>query len=424
MPAATLNNLLSYHKATITGGARVAQYTALSFDVSIQEILSALTAGKALYIPHNELRYDHRNFANWLHSNEINELYAPTGALERLYEAITEQNRKSMALTDVIQAGEVLELSDQFRTFHSGARNRRLYNHYGPSETHVVTTYEIPRDTSEWCPAAPIGRPIWNMRVYVLDWDLELVPVGVVGELYIAGAGLARGYWRRPGLTAERFVADPYGEAGARMYRTGDLVRWRADGNLEFIGRADQQVKIRGFRVELGEVEAALRSDERVRDAVATVQGKGVEQRLVGYVVPYEHETLDMPALRQCLTRKLPNYMVPAVVVALESVPLTPSGKIDRKALPRPEYKSGMEYREPRTPDEQILCALFAEVLGVDRVGLDDNFFDLGGHSLMAMRLLGRIRATVGVEVSIRVLFEWPTAAGMAQQLSHQSNVK
>ncbi len=295
-----------------------------------------------------------------------------------------------------------------------------IFNHYGPTETTVgVLMYRLGE-----CPAArevhmvPLGRPMANIRAYVLDGDLEAVPVGVRGELYVAGAGLARGYLNRPGLTAERFVADPYGEAGTRMYRTGDLARWRADGNLEYLGRTDDQVKIRGYRIELGEIEAALRKNERVQDAVVVArEDEPGEKRLVGYVVAAVGERVDPGILRSELGQELPEYMVPAAVVVMEKLPLTAHGKLDRKALPEPEWISGSGYRAPRTPEEEILCGLFAEVLGVERVGIEDNFFELGGHSLMATRLVSRIRTTLGVELAIRVLFEAPTVDKLSGRL-------
>ena len=261
----------------------------------------------------------------------------------------------------------------------------------------------------------PIGVPINNTQVFVLDSSLRPVPAGVIGELYISGAGLARGYLHRAEPTAERFVANPYGYQGERMYRTGDLVKWRADGNLEFVGRVDHQVKMRGFRIELGEIEAALQQDERVDQAVVVMRAEtSRDKRLVGYIVPAQGQQPDPADLRHDLSKRLPAYMVPAAIVTLAEMPLTANGKVDRRALPAPEFTL-KQWREPRNPQEEILCALYAEVLSLERVGLDDNFFELGGDSLLAMRLVTRIRASFEVDVPIRSLFEAPTVEGLAE---------
>jgi acyl-coenzyme A synthetase/AMP-(fatty) acid ligase/acyl carrier protein len=318
-----------------------------------------------------------------------------------------------LAVRSMVIGGEALQPGTISR-WRRQAPQTRLINEYGPTEAVVgCTWYEIhPNDPEGGL--IPIGRPIWNTQVYVLDGALRPVPVGVAGELYIAGAGLARGYLGRVGLTAERFVANPFGPAGSRMYRTGDLAKWRADGVLDFLGRADEQVKIRGFRIELGEIETALAQRPGVAQArVIAREDQPGDRQLVAYVVPTQDQELDPAALRRDLAGQLPGYMVPSAFVVLERLPLTPNGKLDRRALSVPAFSSSTG-RAPRTPQEEVLASLFAEVLGLEQVSIDDSFFDLGGHSLLAMRLVSRIRQTLGVELSIRALFDAPSVAQIA----------
>ncbi|MEG8281371.1 non-ribosomal peptide synthetase, partial [Streptomyces sp. AHA2] len=419
MPAGALVNLLEWHHEAVGGepGTRTAQFTATSFDVSAQEMLSALMYGKTLVIPAEDVRRDAARFVEWLDEHEVAELFAPTLVLEAVAEAAVEQGRALPRLRTIAQAGEALTLSRVVREFHTSAPERVLHNHYGPTETHVVTAHTLSDEPDNWPLTVPIGRPIANTRAYVLGSGLELVAPGVVGELYIAGSGVARGYLGKPGLTSERFVADPYAaEPGARMYRTGDLVRWNQDGELEFVGRADHQVKIRGFRIEPGEIENVLTEHPHIAQAaVVPREDQPGRTRLVAYVVA--RETLRPEEAREFARERLPEHMVPSAVALLDSLPLTANGKLDRAALPAPDFAPTGSGREARTPQEQIVCDLFAQVLGLPRVGVDDDFFELGGHSLLATRLIARIRAAFSVEIGLRTLFEARTAGAVAARL-------
>ena len=297
---------------------------------------------------------------------------------------------------------------------YSRGHIKRVFNLYGPSEDTTYSTFELCLRNAQHEPG--IGSPIWNTRAYVLDRYLQALPIGCTGELYLSGAGLARGYLNRPGLTAERFIADPF-SPGARMYRTGDLVRWQPDGTLEFLGRADHQVKIRGFRIELGEIENALTIQTEIKQAIVVARENGAAgKQLVAYIVLADGRPFDLVALQHSLAERLPRHMLPSAIVVLPALPLTPNGKIDRRALPAPEWR-GNSNAPPRTPEEEILCHIFSEVLSLDRVGIHDSFFHLGGHSLMAMQLLSRIHATFGIDLPARVFFDSPTVAQLATQL-------
>ncbi|WP_156745579.1 MULTISPECIES: non-ribosomal peptide synthetase, partial [unclassified Mycobacterium] len=278
------------------------------------------------------------------------------------------------------------------------APGRVMTNAYGPTETTMCVAVSPPLRAGTGTP--PIGAPVPGAAFFVLDRWLRAVPVGTVGELYVAGRGLGAGYLRRPGLTASRFVACPFGEPGRRMYRTGDLVRWRADGQLDYLGRADEQVKIRGYRIELGEIQAALAAVDSVDQAVVVVrEDRPGDKRLVGYVTESAPGALDVQAARAGLRETLPPFMIPAALVVIDALPLTVNGKLDTRALPVPAYRDA-DYRAPGTDLERLLAEAYAEVLGLDRVGLDDSFFDLGGDSLSAMRLIATLNKTLGAHRS------------------------
>jgi amino acid adenylation domain-containing protein len=415
MTCGALGNLLRWHDSVAEGGVgrKVAQFTALSFDVSVQEILSCLVTGKTLVVPDDETRADPHALAAWLREQRISELFAPTPVVKAVCEAAQEAGIDLPDLREVCQAGEALTLDDRLRAFFLDFPGIRLRNNYGPAETHVVTSHALDDPGTGWPTVVPIGTPVSNTRMRVLDSDLRLVPVGVVGELYVSGVQLARGYFGRSGLSASRFVADPFGGAGSRMYRTGDLVRWSREGELVYLGRVDDQVKIRGFRVEPGEVEAVLGSHPQVSRAVVVARDGAGGKQLVAYAVG---GALDGAELRGFVASRLPEFMVPAVVVVVDDLPLTVNGKVDREALPEPEFGRGTRLA-PRNPREEVLAGLFAEVLDVGQVGIDDNFFDQGGHSLLATKLVSRVRTALGVEVPIRTVFENPSVARLAARL-------
>ncbi|MFI0982766.1 amino acid adenylation domain-containing protein [Streptomyces sp. NPDC021093] len=390
-------------------GSRVLQLASPSFDASVLEAVMALTNGAALVVPDGKQQLVGEELARVLVEERISHTLMLPAALATLPEVELPYLRTLATGADKIGA----ELAARW------SRRHRMINSYGPTEATVVAAMSGPLGGEG---APPIGGPVVNGRLYVLDGGLRPVPVGVAGELYVAGPGLARGYLGRPGLTAERFVADPFGPPGGRLYRTGDLVRRGVDGTLEYLGRTDNQVKVRGFRIELGEIEAALTEAAGVADALVMVrQSDTTGEQLVGYVT--NGGGCPEPAgLRAHLASRLPGYMVPAAFVVLDRWPMTPNGKIDRRALPDPTFTgSTTDGRAPRSAREEILAGVFAETLGVDSVTIDDNFFELGGHSLLVTRLTSRIRTALDAELSIRAVFEAPTVAALAARLAEGS---
>ncbi|WP_344639872.1 amino acid adenylation domain-containing protein, partial [Kitasatospora cystarginea] len=393
---------LSHQEALgVDGDSRVLQFASLSFDASACELVMTLLAGATLVVPRREQAI----------GDGVVALIAEAGVTHAMLPpafVATLDPAQVPTLRGLITGGEACPPEVTARW----SAGRTMLNAYGPTESTVCATLSRPLTGAV---NAPIGRPITGTRAYVLGPGLQPVPAGVPGELYLAGDGLARGYLGRSGLTAERFLADPFGEPGSRMYRTGDLARWNRDGELVFAGRADDQVKVRGYRIELGEIEAALTRHPAVARATVVVrEDRPGDKRLVGYAVPEDTATADPVELRAHLAAALPEYMVPAAVVLLEAIPLSRTGKVDRAVLPAPRFDSISSGRGPRTAREEVLCALFAEVLGVEQVGVDDSFFDLGGHSLLATRLVSRIRTTLGIELPLAALFEAPTVAAVA----------
>ncbi|KJK59171.1 non-ribosomal peptide synthetase, partial [Saccharothrix sp. ST-888] len=396
------------------GHERVLLHSPTAFDASTYELwVPLLGGGRVVVAPPGRLDLDLLQGAVTDHG--VTGLWLTAG----LFRLVAEERPGLLTgVRELWTGGDVVPPAAVARVL-AACPGLAVVNGYGPTETTTFGAHHRVRALPDSAATVPIGRPMANMRAYVLDAGLRPVPPGVAGELYLAGAGVARGYLGRPGLTAERFTADPYGPAGARMYRTGDLARWLPDGTLEFAGRADDQVKLRGFRIEPGEVEAVLAGCPGVAQAaVVAREDRPGDRRLVAYLVPESEGAVEPGELPHRLGRELPEYMVPSAFVTLDRLPLTANGKLDRAALPAPEYDAAGTGRGPRTPQEQLLCALFAEILGRDRVHIDDGFFDLGGHSLLAARLVSRVRETLGVQVGLRTLFEAPTVAGLADRLA------
>ncbi|HWQ34985.1 MAG TPA: amino acid adenylation domain-containing protein [Blastocatellia bacterium] len=424
----------------IEASDRVLQFAAFTFDPSLEQTFTALTCGASLHLREGEA----------LTAAEFNQLVAERGLTvvnipPAWWQQWIQEWRQNARLAVpeqlrlVIVGGDALKPETLREWQQTPLKNARLLNAYGPTETTVTaTTFEVPPDfNAATLPHTPIGRPLPNRRLCVLDRHLQPVPVGVPGELYIGGAGVARGYLNRPELTAEKFiewsvvsgqwsVATDYGQRttdnGQRLYRTGDLVRWLADGNLEFLGRVDFQVKIRGFRIEPGEVEAALCAHPAVREAVVQAcEAKSGGKQLVAYVTAQPGAALTPAKLSGFLKTKLPDYMVPAAFVLLDAMPLTSGGKIDRRALPAPEAATASsDYVAPRTPLEEEIARIWRQVLQTERIGIHDNFFEIGGHSLLATQIISQLREQFCVELPLRRLFEAPTIEGTARLIAEQ----
>jgi amino acid adenylation domain-containing protein len=386
--------------------SRVLQFSSFSFDASVSEVFMALLAGGTLCLAEPDALRPGPPLLGLLREQAITHVTLPPSVLAVL-EPVDLQ-----ALRVVIAAGEACSTD----IVNRWAPGRRFLNAYGPTEVTVCATI------GECSPSngpSLIGKPIANTRAYVLDSFLQPVPIGVAGELYVASPGLAAGYLNRPDWTAERFVPCPFEAVpGQRMYRTGDLVRWTADGQLDYLGRLDEQVKLRGFRIEPGEIEAVLSQHPEVGQALVVVRpDRRGDRQLVAYVVRKGPVAPEAAALRRFLQAQLPGYMVPAAVVLLDALPRTPTGKVDRRALPAPDFQAVAGEETPRTPLEEKLVGLWSQVLGLERVGIHDNFFELGGHSLKAMVLVDRINAAFNSQVSISDLFRTPTVAALAEGL-------
>ncbi len=422
MPQRPLVNLLAwqFNHFSINRPARVLQFTSLNFDVSFQEILSTLCAGGTLVLIGEDVRRDAVELLRIAERERVERLFLPFVALQQMAETGLESNIAPASLREIMTAGEQLQITPALAEWIGRLPGCVLHNQYGPSETHVVTALTLHGAPEAWPALPPIGKPIDNVQVYILDTNRCPVPVGVIGELYFGGVALARGYLNRPDLTEERFIADPFSaDDTARLYKTGDLARWRSDGQIEYAGRADDQVKINGFRVELGEIESVLSQQEQVRAcAVTTWEDASRQKRLVAHVVLHE-QGVDHGELRSFLKERLPQYMVPAAIMVIDRLPLTPSGKVDRRSLPAPDQlqTETKSYVAPESEAEKRVAEIWGELLQLERVGRNDNFFDLGGHSLLATKLISRIRTAFGVEMPVGALFQSPTLQAVGEYI-------
>jgi amino acid adenylation domain-containing protein len=392
--------------------------TSPTFDLSAHEVLFGLCAGCELVIVEAGAERDVAALTGMLQAGRAWGMFGTYTLIKAICETASAYGWSLENLAFLTQAGERLIVTPALQKQLAGDPPCRLHNLYGPTETQGCVAYSLPGDVEAWPEAAPIGRPIANIGAYVLSASMQPVPPGAAGELYVSGLGVARGYLNRPGLTASRFLADPFGPPGSRMYRTGDLARWNGHGDLEYLGRADEQIKLRGFRIEPGEIEAVLARCPGVSQAVVVLrEDRPDDQRLVAYFLAAPGPGAQAAEVRAHATRFLPTYMLPAAFVPLESFPLTASGKVDRRALPAPHYGSAAPGRPATSSLEETLCHLFGEVLGIETVGVDDNFFDLGGQSILATTLVRKVRELLGVELPIGRLLSAPTVAELSAVL-------
>ncbi|WP_392535296.1 amino acid adenylation domain-containing protein [Nostoc sp. C117] len=422
VPHRSLTNLIEHHQAKMTTGVGVLQFASLSFDVSYHEMFAAWGLGGTLYMIGESDRKDLDKLIQLLAFEPIAKVFLPVTLWQQLAEIYGEEEHLFKNIREAIACGEQLQITQPMIKLFQRLENCRLYNLYGPTEADLVTAYTFSPEPDKWPIYPPIGKPAVNVQVYLLDRNLQPVPIGVPGELYVSGDGLARGYLNRPDLTNQKFVPNPFEKAGGRrLYKTGDLAKYLPDGNIEFLGRIDDLVKVRGFRVELGEVEAVLSKHPQINQAVAKVFGQSAREKyLVAYFVPIQGQTLTLEQLRTFLQDQLPDYMIPSAFVQMESFPLTPNGKVNRRALSEPTTSRpelAQTFVAPRTPTEEILAGIWRDVLGLEQVGIYDNFFNLGGHSLLATQVISLTRKAFKVELSLRSLFESPAIASLARKV-------
>lgn len=417
-----LTNLLYWQirEQNFEPGLRTLQFTTLSFDVAFQEIFSAWYSGGTLVMMKEDERQDLSKVLKILKEKNIQRLFLPFIALQELSELFFSSKDKFLNLKEVFTAGEQLQITPAIEHLFKNLKDFTFANHYGPSESHVVTSYLLSDDIINWVKLPPIGKPISNTQIYILDSYLKPVPVGVTGDLYIGGIGLARGYHNQPELTKEKFIDNFFdGDLSEKLYKTGDLARYLFDGTIEYLGRSDSQIKLRGVRMELGEIESVLREYPGLKNVVVIAREFNPgDKRLIAYIVPNDGSVQQSSELRKYLKSKLPEYMVPSDFIALDELPLTPTGKINQLALPLPEsikINKNENYAQPNDALELQLVRIWEKVIGIRPIGIKDNFFEVGGHSLLALRVFGYIEKLTGKKLALSVLFNSPTIEQLAK---------
>ncbi|MCM3291594.1 amino acid adenylation domain-containing protein [Paenibacillus sp. MER 180] len=426
MPHQVLVNLLEWHKEHPTLGepCRTLQFTTISFDVAFQEIFSTLYLGGTLILIRNEDRDDFSVLADIIISKRVERIFMPFVALNQLAETCVLERKERFSLKNVVTAGEQLLINQKIRQFFHNIPNCTLHNHYGPSETHVVTEYMMPQLTQEWEDIPPIGASINNVGLYVLDKYQHMVPIGVKGELYVAGQAVSNGYMNREDLTRDSFVQLPIAPEQSILYKTGDMVSFREDGNLNYYGRLDKQVKIRGYRIELSEIESVIMSHRAIQDVFVLVQERKYIKFFVAYYTIRPANSLTIEELKGYVATLLPRYMIPSFWSELQEIPLLPNGKVNRAALPDPErsFECVEADDEPQTELEKTMAQIWCEVLGLVRLGVNQSFFDVGGHSLLATQVISRIRSQLNMELPLRILFEHHTIKELSHYISNHVN--
>lgn len=429
MPHKPLVNLITWQlKNTIVlEGRKTLQFAPISFDVSFQEIFSTLSCGGTLVMIEDDLRLNAVNLLNFVAQENINRLFLPFIALQHLCEVAENFDGDLSSLKEVITAGEQLQSTQYIRNFFKKNKQCVLWNHYGPTEGHVVTAYQLPANPDEWNALPSIGKPIDNAEIYILDDNGNPLGTNQEGELFIGGVSVAKGYLNRDDLTKEKFLENPFANSqGKHFYKTGDLAKYLPDGNIEYLGRIDGQVKVRGYRIELGEIELTLDKHASVKQAVVVArEDEPGDKRLVAYCLLHDGKNMNAGELRKFLADKLPEYMMPSAFVQMENFPRTPSGKIDRRSLPAPSNKRpelGNIFVAPETDLQKTFATAWSKLLKVEGIGINDNFFDLGGNSLLALKFIAELRQEHNLDLPVVKMYQHPEILSLTKFLSNDSS--